>query len=335
MLQTKHSIDEEGRPRPAITSAQGNRQSGIRHISSNHLVSTRVAIRLLLSLESSLQRKQLPAMMETYLKHKFGSVLSSDLCTLLDKISSLSNIDNLLHYLNWHQRAFSIVLAVFEPSVYDIPADLHEYSWDEITSTLVDTSSRQPVLIIEGSSATLAYFAQHPVTRRERRNVPSQPSTTATRFEHNLRSVKKFHRTNHAQLSTFHHDTVKLAITDPCYLKSLQNSINQIRQTYENTRKEVTPNRETLQRILDEIIHTRTQLDKTLLSRQQYIRLRHYIGITRARILRIMDRLQDQKKNQQTRITQYFLQNPRETTVNNSQPTSDTDQSEDYRGESD
>ncbi len=158
---------------------------------------------------------------------------------------------------------------------------------------------------------------------------------TTTRFEHNLKSVKKFHRTNQAQLSTFHYDTTKLIITDPCYFKSLHNSINQIRQTYENTRKEAAPNRETLQHILDDIIHTRTQLDKTLLSRQQYIRLRHYIGITRLRILRIMDRLQDQKKNQQTRITQYFLQNPREATVNNSQPTSDTDQSEDYRGKSD
>ncbi len=118
-------------------------------------------------------------------------------------------------------------------------------------------------------------------------------------------------------------------------MKSLQNSINQIRQTYENTRKEATPNRETLQRILDDIIHTRKQVDKTLLSKQQHIRLRHYIGITRLRILRILNRLQDQKKNQQTRITQYFLQNPREATVNISQPTSDTDQSEDYRGESD
>ncbi len=48
-----------------------------------------------------------------------------------------------------------------------------------------------------------------------------------------------------------------------------------------------------------------------------------------------MDRLQDQKKNQPTRITQYFVQPPREATANNNQPTSDTDQSEDYRGESD
>ncbi len=53
------------------------------------------------------------------------------------------------------------------------------------------------------------------------------------------------------------------------------------------------------------------------------------------RILRIMDRLQDLKKNQQTRITQYFAQHSRDATVNNSKPTSNTDQSEDYRCESD
>jgi hypothetical protein len=43
----------------------------------------------------------------------------------------------------------------------------------------------------------------------------------------------------------------------------LQNSINQIRQTYENTRKEVTPNRKTLQPILDDITYTRTHLVQT------------------------------------------------------------------------
>ena len=331
-------IDDEGRPRPEIISAQGSRQCAIRHISSNHLVSTKAAIRLILALEDSLLRNQLPTIVATYLKNRYGSVLSSDLCTIQDTLSSLSDIDNLLHYLNWNPRALSIIQATLEPSEHDIPDDLREYSWEE--AVLVDTSTRLHIVVIENDLATIVYFTQQATTRRKsRHDFVKQTKTLDKRVEHNLASVKDFHHSHLPKLSTFHLDTAKtITATDPTYLASIHSSINLIRQTYEDLdlQTRTMPKLATLQRIFDTITQIRTQLNRKLLSRQRHLKLRHYIGTIRTRIQRIIERTQDQKKNSQPRITQYFLppQNTKLTTQDRAS-NSDNDQSEDYRGESD
>ena len=108
-------------------------------------------------------------------------------------------------------------------------------------------------------------------------------------------------------------------------------------QNYEDpsSRTRKSPNIATLQQTLEKITQIRLQLNRKLLSRHRYVKIRRYIGKIRMRIQRIIERTQDQK-NQQTKITAYF-HHPHKTSVisQNNTPNSDNEQSEDYRGESD
>jgi hypothetical protein len=341
LLQTTHMTDDEGRLRPQIISAQGSKPCGIRHISSNHSISTKFAVRLMLAIEDSMQQKRLPSMIDIYLRSRYGSILSSDLCMIQDRLSAFVDSDKLLHYLNWNQRAFSIILAILESSDHDTPDDVREYSWADVDSTLVDTSKRLHIIVTENNSTTIVYFTQQPVTRRGSRNsLAKQSMTLVKHVEHNLASVKNFHHSRQFKLSTFHLDTAKTStITDSSYLTSVHNSISLIRQSYEeiNFRTRKLFNRATLQRIIGSITLTRSQLNRTLLSRQRYIRLRRYLGTIQIRIQRIVDQEQNQRRDHQSSITQYFShsQNVSTTAQDKSSLSSDNDKSEDYRGESD
>lgn len=331
-------IDEDGQPRPELTTAHGSRQSAIRHISSNHLESTRAAVRLIMALEDSLQSKQFPNLVDTYFRHQYGNTLPSDLNIIRENLSAYSDIDKILHYINWNPRALSIVLTIYDSSEYDIPGDLHEYSWEEVGSTLVDTNE-QRILVNDNTSSTLVYFTQQQTTRRASRNDPTKQKRTDTRVEHNLVSVKNFHRTQAFKLSTFHLDTAKtLTATDPAYLQSILSLIHCTRQNYEdpNSRVRKVPNLEKLQQTLRDMTQIRSQMDRTLLSRQRYVKIRRYIEAIRMRIQRIIERTQDHAKDHQTKITEYFS-HPHKVlgTTQDSATSSDNDQSEDYRGESD
>jgi len=341
LLHTRHMIDEDGQPRPELTTTRGSRQFAIRHISSNHLESTRVAVRLVMALEDSLQSKQFPTMVDTYLRHKYGNTLSSDLHTIQENLSSHSDFDKLLHYINWNPRALSIVSTIFDPPEYDIPADLHEYSWEEVDSTLINTNDLR-ILVCENNSSTIVYLTQQQTTRRASRNDSTkQKRTTDTQVEHNLASVKNFHRIQSFKLSTFHLDTAKtLTATDHAYLHSIHSSINHIRQNYEDPKFRVrkVPNLAKLQQTLTDITQIRSQMDRTLLSRQRYVQIRRYIGTIRMRIQRIIERTQDHAKDHQTKITEYFSHPQKVLGTTQDSATSsdhDNDQFEDYRGESD
>ena len=336
-LQIKHLHDNAGLPRPDITSAQRNKQYGIRHISSNNNESTKYATRLILALEDSILRERLPTMIDRYFQQRTD--LPSDLRKIQSNLSSTQDIDKLLHYLNWNPRALSIIHSIFRPREYDIPEDHHEYSWAEVADTPVDTSNRPYILVTEQNTTTIVYFTQRPANRRESKNTP-RVQQLDKRTEHNLASVKKFHQSDSFKLSTFHLDAAKASTTtDLEYLSTVHNDVNQIRQSYEkkHTKHPTNPKKpdlKSLQQTLEEIMQLRSHLDRTLLSRQRYIKMRRYIGAVRTRIQRLIEKAKE-KNNQQPRITQFFPVQTHFTTINDLEPDPSVDQFEDYRGESD
>jgi hypothetical protein len=107
-LLTKHMVDNDGRPRPNVTSSQGDIHHSFRFISSNDTLSTQCATRLILALETSFQSNQLSQLVDQFLRARSGAILPDDLQDIKDKLA-LSDFDQLLHYLNSNQRAFSII----------------------------------------------------------------------------------------------------------------------------------------------------------------------------------------------------------------------------------
>ena len=151
-----------------------------------------------------MHQKQLSTLVDRYLSTKYGSHLSPDLLQIKRNLSSLAEIDQLLHFLNWNPRALSIIHAIFEPVEYDIPKDLPEYSWAEVAIP-TDTSNRSYILVTEDNTTTIAYFIARPTTRQRCQTAISK--SPVNRIEHNLASVKKFHCFGTIKLSTFHLDS--------------------------------------------------------------------------------------------------------------------------------
>ena len=229
---------------------------------------------------------------------------------------------------------------MLEPSKYDIPQDLYEYTWTELEETSVDTTNRTYIVVSENTSTTIIYFTPQQLTRPRRRCQPQAPtlSPQTQKIENNLASVKKFHRSNAVKLSTFHLDTARsVTTTDQDYLQSVLLSLNLTRHTYENTVVNKSGlNLSSLQQISDELKHIRTHLDKTLLSRQRYFKLRRYTESIHTRVQRLIDRIKDRKTSRQSTITQFFTTNPAKlSSAESSDRDLDNDQAEDYRGESD
>ncbi len=124
----------------------------------------------MLALEDSLQHKLFSHLASRHFSHrKYGNVLSSDLRMIQKDISSVSDTGKLLHYLNWNQRALSIIQDIFEPPEYDLPEDLNEHSWAEVQSAPIGTSSKRlHIIVTETDSASIAYFTQQPITQSAR-----------------------------------------------------------------------------------------------------------------------------------------------------------------------
>jgi hypothetical protein len=168
-------IDNDGRPRPNVTSSQGDIHHSFRFISSNDTLSTQYATHLILALETSFQSNQLSQLVDQFLSARSGAILPVDLQDIKDKLA-LSDFDQLLHYLNSNQRAFSIIHSIFEPSKYDTPQDLYEYTWTELEETSVDTTNRTYIVVSENTSTTIIYFTpQHLLVPDENANPRHPP----------------------------------------------------------------------------------------------------------------------------------------------------------------
>ena len=158
--------------------------------------------------------------------------------------------------------------------------------------------------------------------------------------EHSLASIKRARQSNTAlKPSTFHLDAAKLQTrTDPPYLESVHSSISNVRQRYAliNVRSKRASTITSLQTLLEDTTQIRMNLNKKLLSRQRYIKLRRHIGITHTRLQRLIEKITVRNEtSKQTTMTQYLRTATYTSVIERDSPTLDSDPSEDYRGESD
>ena len=254
-------------------------------------------------------------------------------------LSTFTDIDKLLYYMNWNQMAFSIIKEIFATNELVTVDDEREYSWDDVDA-LADNTDRSLILAMENNTATLIYFDKQPTTRRNLRNNPNRANGLLEKpVEHNLTSTKQFHRINTTKLSTFHLDSAKtLTHTDQQYLDTIHSAINTVRQEYTliNVRSRKVSTIESLQKLLEDTSQIRSHIDRKLLSRQRYIKLRRYTGTIQTRIQRLIAKITERNDtSRQTTMTQY-LQTANYTSAKEyDSPVLDSDQAEDYRGESD
>ena len=190
--------------------------------------------------------------------------------------------------------------------------------------------------MIEHNTATIIYLVNQPSTRRNSQNKSGNTEPTEKPIVHNLASIKQFHRSNTTpKFSTFHLDSAKTSIrTDPVYLETVYSAIALTQQSYTkiNVKSKRTSTIESLQTLSDDVKSIQIQLNKKLLSRQRYIKLRRYLGTIHLRLTRLIAKIKDRTETRQASMTEFITTSHIDIAY---EPELSSDPSEDYRGESD